>query len=213
MLFDDTKYLDYKFPEPQYLGAKYIHRGWIAQFIPDKANNVLDAFSGSQSIAYMFKQLGKKVITNDFLNCNNLIGKALIENKQYTLNKEDLEILFSENSNPEVFNLMGKLFANLFFLPEEAAFADSFRSNVNRLNNKYKEALALSVMCRSMTRKVTMGHFAHTQALVYAADPARIKRNRSLVRPLKDIFEELLPEYNAAFRPITSTYRYRLSIF
>lgn len=198
MLFDDTKYLDYKFPEPQYLGAKYIHRGWIAQFIPDKANNVLDAFSGSQSIAYMFKQLGKKVITNDFLNCNNLIGKALIENKQYTLNKEDLEILFSENSNPEVFNLMGKLFANLFFLPEEAAFADSFRSNVNRLNNKYKEALALSVMCRSMTRKITMGHFAHTQALVYAADPARIKRNRSLVRPLKDIFEELLPEYNAA---------------
>ena len=198
MLFDETKYLDYKFPEPQYLGAKYIHRGWIAQFIPDKANNVLDAFSGSQSIAYMFKQLGKKVITNDFLNCNNLIGKALIENKQYTLNKEDLEILFSENSNPEVFNLMGKLFANLFFLPEEAAFADSFRSNVNRLNNKYKEALALSVMCRSMTRKVTMGHFAHTQALVYAADPARIKRNRSLVRPLKDIFEELLPEYNAA---------------
>lgn len=198
MLFDDTKYLDYKFPEPQYLGAKYIHRGWIAQFIPDKANNVLDAFSGSQSIAYMFKQLGKKVITNDFLNCNNLIGKALIENKQYTLNKEDLEILFSENSNPEVFNLMGKLFANLFFLPEEAAFADSFRSNVNCLNNKYKEALALSVMCRSMTRKVTMGHFAHTQALVYAADPARIKRNRSLVRPLKDIFEELLPEYNAA---------------
>lgn len=198
MLFDDTKYLDYKFPEPQYLGAKYIHRGWIAQFIPDKANNVLDAFSGSQSIAYMFKQLGKKVITNDFLNCNNLIGKALIENKQYTLNKEDLEILFSENSNPEVFNLMGKLFANLFFLPEEAAFADSFRSNVNRLNNQYKEALALSVMCRSMTRKVTMGHFAHTQALVYAADPARIKRNRSLVRPLKDIFEELLPEYNAA---------------
>ena len=80
MLFDETKYLDYKFPEPQYLGAKYIHRGWIAQFVPDKVRNVLDAFSGSQSIAYMFKQLGKRVITNDFLNFNNLIGRALIEN-------------------------------------------------------------------------------------------------------------------------------------
>lgn len=43
-----------------------------------------------------------------------------------------------------------------------------------------------------------MGHFAHTQALVYAADPARIKRNRSLIRPLKELFMELLPEYNAA---------------
>ncbi|MBU3814618.1 MAG: DNA adenine methylase [Candidatus Bacteroides intestinipullorum] len=198
MLFDDSKYLDYKFPEPQYLGAKYIHRGWIARFAPDEITNVLDAFAGSQSIAYTFKQLGKKVITNDFLNCNNLIGKALIENSRYTLEKEDLDILFSPNSNPEEFNLMEKLFANLFFLPEEAAFVDSFRSNIRFLNNPYKEALALSVMCRSMTRKVTMGHFAHTQALVYAADPNRIKRNRSLIRPLKDIFRELLPDYNAA---------------
>lgn len=198
MLFDDTKYLDYKFPEPQYLGAKYIHRGWIAQFVPNKVTTVLDAFAGSQSIAYMLKQLGKRVLTNDFLNFNNLIGMALIENLGYTLEKEDLEILFSPNSNPEEFNLMENLYANLFFLPEEAAFLDSFRSNVRLLNNKYKKALALSVMCRSMTRKVTMGHFAHTQALVYAADPARIKRNRSLIKPLKDIFLELLPEYNAA---------------
>lgn len=53
-------------------------------------------------------------------------------------------------------------------------------------------------MCRSMTRRMSMGHFAHTQALVYAADPARIKRNRSLMRPLKELFMELLPEYNAA---------------
>ena len=50
MLFEDNKYLDYKFPEPQYLGAKHIHRGWIAQFIPEDVSTVLDAFSGSQSI-------------------------------------------------------------------------------------------------------------------------------------------------------------------
>nr|WP_302828916.1 DNA adenine methylase [uncultured Bacteroides sp.] len=198
MLFIETKYLDYKFPEPQYLGAKYIHRGWIAQYIPDKANVILDAFAGSQSVAYMCKQLGKKVITNDFLNFNNQIGKALIENSNFTLGKEDIEILFSENSNPLEFNLMQKLFAGLFFVPEEAAFADSFRSNIHRLDNSYKRALALSVMCRSMTRKVTMGHFAHKQALVYAADSTRIKRNRSLIRPLRELFLDLLPEYNAA---------------
>lgn len=198
MLFAETKYLDYKFPEPQYLGAKFIHRGWIAQFIPEDANTVLDAFSGSQSIAYMLKQLGKKVMTNDFLNFNNLIGKALIENPGSVLDQRDTDILFSENSDPTEFNLIEKLFSGLFFVPEEAAFADSFRSNVHRLDNPYKQSLALAVMCRSITRKVTMGHFAHTQALVYAADPARIKRNRSLIRPLKELFMELLPEYNAA---------------
>lgn len=198
MLFAETKYLNYKFPEPQYLGAKFIHRGWIAQFIPEDADTVLDAFSGSQSIAYMLKQLGKKVVTNDFLNFNNLIGKALIENPGYVLDKRDIDILFSENSDPTEFNLIENLFSGLFFVPKEAAFIDSFRSNVHRLNNPYKQSLALAVMCRSITRKVTMGHFAHTQALVYAADPARIKRNRSLIRPLKELFMELLPDYNAA---------------
>lgn len=196
-LFRDN-YLNYKFPEPQYLGAKYIHRAWIAQFIPNHTRVALDAFGGSQSIAYLLKQLGKTTYTNDFLNFNYQIGKALIENPGELLTKEDLDILFSQNQNPSEYNLMETLYANLFFYPEEAAFLDSFRSNIPLLQNKYKQSLALSVMCRSMTRKVTMGHFAHTQALVYAADPARIKRNRSLIRPLRDIFLDILPNYNAA---------------
>lgn len=197
-LFDNNSYLGYKFPEPQYLGAKFIHRGWIAKFIPDGTRTVLDAFGGSQSIAYMMKQLGKRTLTNDFMSFNHHIGKALIENRNVILSAADVDVLLSENSAPEEYNLMEKLFSDLFFTREEAAFADSFRSNVSRLDNPYKQSLALTVMCRSMTRKVTMGHFAHTQALNYAADPARIKRNRSLIRPLKDLFLELLPQYNAA---------------
>lgn len=197
-LFSENDFLSYVFPEPQYLGSKHIHRGWIAQFIPTHAHTVLDAFGGSQSIAYLFKQLGKRTITNDFLSFNNQIGKALIENRSVKLDSKDLEVLFDRNSDPNEFNLMEKLFSNLFFSQEEAAFIDAFRSNVHRLENPYKQSLALTVMCRSLTRKVTMGHFAHTQALVYAADPARIKRNRSLIRPIKTLFLELLPEYNNA---------------
>lgn len=191
-------YLNYKFPEPQYLGAKYIHRAWIAQFIPTDSCVALDAFGGSQSIAYLLKQMGKTTYTNDFLNFNYQIGKALIENSGNVLNQEDIDILFSPNQNPTEYNLIEKLYANLFFYPEEAAWLDSFRSNVPRLQNTFKQSLALSVMCRSMTRKVTMGHFAHTQALTYAEDPARVKRNRSLIRPLRDIFLDILPHYNAA---------------
>lgn len=197
-LFLENNYLGYKFPEPQYLGAKYIHRGWIAQFIPDDADIVLDAFGGSQSISYMLKQMGKKTLTNDFMSFNHQIGKALIENPGITLSDNDINILFSPNEDPNKFDLMEMLFTDLFFTREETQFADSFRSNVERLNDPYKQSLALTIMCRSMTRKVTMGHFAHTQALAYASDPARIKRNRSLIRPLKELFKELLPLYNAA---------------
>lgn len=197
-LFSEFDYLSYEFPEPQYLGAKYVHREWIAEFVPADTKVALDAFGGSQSIAYLFKQLGIKTLTNDFLEFNNEIGKALIENPGVKLSNDDINILFSENSYPAEFNLIETLYSDLFFTREEAAFVDSFRSNMDRLDCQYKRALAFTVMCRSMTRKVTMGHFAHTQALVYAANPARVKRNRSLIRPLKEIFMELLPKYNAA---------------
>lgn len=43
-----------------------------------------------------------------------------------------------------------------------------------------------------------MGHFAHTSALKYAAKTERIKRNPNLIRPIKDIFLNLVPSYNQA---------------
>ena len=56
------------FPQPQYLGSKYKHLDWIHQYIPKGIKTVADGFAGSQSIAYLFKQLGYKVYTNDFMN-------------------------------------------------------------------------------------------------------------------------------------------------
>lgn len=197
-LLEELRFMNVHFPKPQYLGAKYIHGEWITQFIPEDANTILDAFSGSQSIAFLCKKLGKSIITNDFLQFNSEIGKALIENKSELLTKNDVQILFSPNSDPETYNLMNNLYTDLFFVKEDSLFLDSFRSNIDNLANDYKKALAFAIINRSMTRKVTMGHFAHTQALVYAADPERVKRNRSLIRPVRDIFLDLVDDYNNA---------------
>lgn len=142
--------------------------------------------------------MGKTVITNDFLKFNSEIGKALIENKNEILTTEDIQLLFSGNSAPEEYHLMERLFTDIFFVREETQFLDTFRSNIDKLQNEYKKALAFTIINRALTRKVTMGHFAHTQALIYAANPERIKRNRSLVRPIKDIFLDLVSEYNDA---------------
>ena len=54
-LLEGINFFPHKFPKPQYLGAKYTHRDWIASFIPKNINFILDAFSGSQSISYLFK--------------------------------------------------------------------------------------------------------------------------------------------------------------
>lgn len=197
-LFEEYKYFNYKFPEPQYLGAKYNLLPWISSFIPKGINTVVDAFSGSQSVGYLFKQLGLKTITNDFLNFNNQIGKALIENKSLKLDNSDINLLLNESPYKSNYTLMEDNFTGIFFQKEDSIFIDNFRANIPLLKNPYKEAMAYTVMNRSLTRKITMGHFAHTQALNYASDPDRIKRNRSLIIPIKDLFLELVPKYNAA---------------
>jgi adenine-specific DNA methylase len=198
MLFDEYKYYQYKFPEPQYLGAKFPHLSWLSRHIPEHIKIVFDAFAGSQSVAYLFKQMGFQTITNDFLNFNNQTGKALIENKSVRLNNNDLKILFRESPDKSDFTLMENTFTDVFFERLESRFIDNFRANIPLLENEYKQAMAFTVMNRSLTRKITMGHFGHTQALAYAANPDRVKRNRSLIRPIKDLFTELLPKYNNA---------------
>jgi adenine-specific DNA-methyltransferase len=198
MLFEEYKNFEHIFPEPQYLGAKVKHLAWIKRFVPIDTKSVIDAFSGSQSVAFFFKQMGLKTISNDFLNFNNQIGKALIENKSVKLTSSDVKALFQPAPNKQSFCLFEKLYTDVFFEKNEAVFLDNFRANVEHFECAFKKAIALSVMNRSMTRKITMGHFAHTQALNYARDPERIKRNRSLVRPLEKIFEDILPSYNNA---------------
>lgn len=196
-LFPQTDYFQFEFPPPQYLGAKYLMREWIGGYIPDEAHSILDVFAGSQSMAFYFKQRGLKVFSNDFMAFSHQIGLSLIENKSECLDQDDIDILFSKNPNPQYYNLMTNLFANLFFAEEEAEMLDAFRGNADKLSNR-KRALALAIMNRALCRKVTMGHFAHTRALVYANDANRIKRNASLIRPIRNIFLEYLPLYNSA---------------
>ena len=186
-LFPQTDYFQFEFPPPQYLGAKYLMREWIGEYIPDETRSILDVFAGSQSMAFYFKQRGLKVFSNDFMAFSHQIGLSLIENKSECLSHDDIAILFSKNPNPQYYDLMTHLFANLFFSEEETKMLDAFRGNVDKLS-KSKRSLALTIMNRALCRKVTMGHFAHTRALVYANDVDRIKRNASLIRPIKDIF-------------------------
>jgi adenine-specific DNA-methyltransferase len=198
VLFKDPYYFDYNFPTPQYLGSKHSHLSWIRRFIPNNIKCALDAFGGSQSVAFLLKQLGIKTITNDFLNFNHQIGLSLIENRCEKLLVEDVRVLFKSSENKVNYQLIEKEFAGLFFEREETIFLDNLRANIPLLETKYKKALAFAIINRSMTRKVTMGHFGHTQSLIYANNPDRVKKNRSLVRPIKEIFKELIERYNTA---------------
>lgn len=182
------------FPQPKYLGAKFKLLDWIGNCIPSNINVVFDAFSGSQSVAYYLKQRGFKTYTNDFLNFNNQIGLALIENNNVILTDDDINNIIQPIEND---HFIEKMYCNLFFEKDDCVFLDNCRANIEKMSI-YKKALAFSIINRAMTRKITMGHFAHTKAIEYMHNDERIKRNKSLVIPLKEIFLELLPSYNDA---------------
>lgn len=186
----------YKLPKTQYLGSKERLVNWIYEKAPKDIETVFDAFSGTSVVGHFFKSKGIRVIGNDFLKFNFHIGKAVIENKDQTLDEDDLQILFSENINAGT--LIEDVFTGVFFERDQAQFLDNFRANVCLLENDTKQSLSLAVMSRALTRKILLGHFAHLSALRYSKDPLRIKRNPTIARPLKDLFLELVNGYNNA---------------
>ncbi|MBW3020640.1 DNA adenine methylase [Candidatus Woesearchaeota archaeon] len=190
------KYRTNRFPKTQYLGSKEQFVNWIFEIAPKNIETFFDAFSGTSVVGYHFKSRDYEIYSNDFLKCNYLIAKALIENNNVKLEKKDVNILLNENI--ESHNLIESVFTNIFFEKNQAQFLDKFRTNVEKLDNEYKKALALALMNRALTRKVTLGHFAHLSAIKYSKNPNRVKRNPSLIRHLKDIFLNLIDSYNNA---------------
>lgn len=186
----------HKLPPTQYLGSKQNLAKWIFACAPTTIDTMLDAFSGTSSVAYYFKSQGKRVIANDFLRFNYHIGKAVIENREINLAAEDLDLLLHQNNKPAA--LVEEVFTGVFFEQDQAQFLDNFRANVDLLDNEYKQSLALTIMNRALTRKVSLGHFAHLKALAYSRTAARVKRNPTIARSLKHLFLALVNDYNNA---------------
>lgn len=184
-----------KMPPPQYLGAKQKLLPWLMQFARVEGGIVLDGFGGSQAVAFAMKKAGCTVYTCDFLSFCHQSGLALVENRGETLAADEVKFLFSDNPGRK--DVMDK-FKDIFFAEAECAMLDNFYANAGQFTSPYKRALALAVMCRALTRKTIMGHFAHLRAMEYAQNPARIRRNPSIARPIHDLFLQLLPQYNAA---------------
>jgi len=186
-------------PSVQFLGNKEKLLPWIFSFIPtstfQRPLRFLDGFSGSAAVSFEAKRRGFQVTSNDMLQSCWQSAAGLVENGTATLSLQEAERLFEQTDDAS--ELMRSLFSGRFFSESEAGLLDFFRANVEVLPAAAR-ALAMAVMNRALTRKILMGHFAHCQALTYAADSARIRRNPSIAKPIRQLFFDLLPEFNQA---------------
>ena len=145
-----------KFPKINFIGNKEKIAKWIVDYFPKDADSVFDAFSGGGAISYQSKLKGFKVISNDILEINYLISKALIENNSVKLTYEDVQLIFSgEPKEGFIFNE----YSEVYFFPDECKELDQYRENIEKLDTDYKKAIALILMRRAMIRKMPYSRF------------------------------------------------------
>lgn len=131
-----------KFPQTRYQGSKLKITNWIKEnLINYKYETVLDAFGGTASISYMFKELDKTIHYNDLMNFNSIIGLALIENNDVLLNNDDIKFVLEKNKDFVYDNFIEKTFKDIYYLDSENVWLDIITQNILNVKCKIKQSM------------------------------------------------------------------------
>ena len=122
-------------------------------------NSVLDLFSGSGVVGYMFKCLGKQVISNDYMAMCATYSKAMIENSSVTLPLDEAKWLLEEHEESDHF--VEQRFAGLYYPDEDNHLIDTLRTNIWSMEDEYKRAIAMTALMRACTKKRPRGLFTY----------------------------------------------------
>ena len=154
----DRKALAY--PSTRFMGSKEK----LLPYIQDVASrfrfdSALDLFSGSGVVGYLFKTMGKQVISNDYMAMSATLAKAMIENNGQTLAQREIDGLFAPD--PDACRFVQETFRGLYYTEEDNAVIDLVRSNIGKLRG-YKRAIAMSALIRACLKKRARGIFTYT---------------------------------------------------
>lgn len=149
-----------KFPSTRYMGSKSKLLEYIwkesAKF---KFDSVIDLFSGSGIVSYMYKCQGKRVISNDYMTMSAVMTKALVENNKIILPLKEAKSLLISNGNID--NFVSKTFKGIYFSDSDNEFIDVVRANIKKIDDEYKRAIAMHALIRACTKKRPRGIFTY----------------------------------------------------
>lgn len=147
-----------RFPPTRFMGSKERIVDYIWEAVQDcQFDSVLDLFSGSGVVSYMFKAAGKQVSSNDYMTMCEIAAIALIENNSVLLEDSEIDALLCESPNVDTF--VQTTFANLYFSDEDNMTIDHIRANIKRMGNRYKRAIALLALIRACIKRRPRGIF------------------------------------------------------
>ncbi len=149
------------YPPTRFMGSKskLLSEIWsvASQF---KVNTVVDLFSGSGIVGYMFKAQGKAVVSNDYMTMSATFTKAMVENNSVILPLEEAKELLVAHMESDHF--VASTFKDLYYTDEENDLIDTLRTNIAKIKDQYKHAIAMSALIRACIKKRPRGIFTYT---------------------------------------------------
>lgn len=148
------------YPATRYMGSKrkLLSEIWKIASRFD-FETVLDLFSGSGIVGYMFKAMGKTVKSNDYMFMAATFAKAMIENNHVTLSDDEAKELMVPHGETDHF--VSTTFRGIYFSDDDNKLIDVIRTNIAQLNNPYKRAIAMTGLIRACTKKRPRGLFTY----------------------------------------------------
>lgn len=189
-----------KFPSTRYQGSKQKFANWIWECIKDiPFHSALDAFGGTGSISFRLKEEGKLVTYNDILPFNTIIGKAIIENDSTRLYNSEVDALLTENKNIIYPTFVKDTFKDIYFTDDENHWLDIVSTNIRRIDNPYKQAIAYFALFQSCIIKRPYNLFHRRNLYVRMQDVERSFGNKKTWDTPFDIhFRRFVEEANNA---------------
>lgn len=179
-----------KFPSTRFMGAKtkLLPNIWgvADQF---EFGNVIDLFSGSGVVSYMFKAKGKRVLSNDYMAFAANISRATVANSTKTLPISTAQRIAESDFDNDQF--VQRTFKDLYFSQEDNEFLDSMRFGLRTISDPQQRSLGMAALVRACLKKRPRGIFTYT-GMRY--DDGR----RDLQLSLKDHFLDSVDAFNQA---------------
>ncbi len=173
------------YPPTRFMGSKskLLAEIWsvASQF---NVETVVDLFSGSGIVGYMFKAQGKSVISNDYMVMSATFTKAMVENNTVTLPLEEAKQILIAHKESDHF--VATKFQGLYYTDEENDLIDTLRTNIAAIRDPYKHAIAMTALIRACTKKRPRGIFTY---IGHKYDDGRKDLKKSLAEQFLDAVE------------------------
>lgn len=191
---------EYVFPKTRYQGSKYKLRDWIKHSLKQlDFETAIDAFSGTGSVAYTLKEMGKEVYSNDILPFNYQVSKALIENSSEQITHEDYQFVIKKHIDYNYSFFIRDTFHDIYYLDDENIWLDIIVQNINQVKNEYKQAMLFWALYQACISKRPYNLFHRKNLYVRTSDVERNFGNKATWdKPFDEHFKKFIKEANNA---------------